>query len=169
VVYQKLIQLCTDICQRNGKKKLLWLKDPQITLAYRLASDEMVLTVHRWFANKPCPGDWMFARMGDLAEKVTKALGGSSDPGGDEPITPGKLYRVQVGAYENRANAERKLRQISAAGTDCFITDKDPSDGFYRVQCGAYSIQQNAEAKVNALQYMGFDAIIKEYIVEAKQ
>jgi len=33
-----------------------------------------VLTVHRWFANKSCPGDWMYERMGDLAEKVTKKL-----------------------------------------------------------------------------------------------
>lgn len=31
----------------------------------------MVLTVHRWFAAKACPGDWMMARMGDLATKVT--------------------------------------------------------------------------------------------------
>ena len=38
----------------------------------------MVLTVHRWFANKSCPGDWMYARMGDLAEKVTAALGGET-------------------------------------------------------------------------------------------
>ena len=40
-----------------------------------------VLTVHRWFANKSCPGNWMYSRMGDLAEKVTKALQGSSDSG----------------------------------------------------------------------------------------
>ncbi len=37
----------------------------------------MVLTVHRWFANKSCPGSWMYARMGDLASKVTAQLGGS--------------------------------------------------------------------------------------------
>ena len=34
----------------------------------------MVLTVHRWFANKSCPGDWLYSRLGDLAEKVTKLL-----------------------------------------------------------------------------------------------
>ena len=78
VVYQKLIVLCTDICKRNGKKKLLWLGDKDKTLAYTPKSDEMVLTVHRWFANKSCPGNWMYARMGDLAEKVTAQLGGST-------------------------------------------------------------------------------------------
>ena len=78
VVYQTLIKLCVDICQRNGKKKLLWLGDKDKTLSYTPAPDEMVLTVHRWFANKSCPGNWMYARMGDLANKVTAALGGSS-------------------------------------------------------------------------------------------
>ena len=39
----------------------------------------MVLTVHRWFANKSCPGDWMYARMGDLASKVTAALNAAAD------------------------------------------------------------------------------------------
>ena len=78
VVYQKLITLCVDICKRNGKKKLLWFGDKDKTLAYNPASDEMVLTVHRWFANKSCPGNWMYARMGDLASKVTAQLGGNA-------------------------------------------------------------------------------------------
>ena len=77
VVYQMLIKLCVDICKRNGKKKLLWLGDKDMTLAYTPKADEMVLTVHRWFANKSCPGSWMYARMGDLASKVTAQLGGT--------------------------------------------------------------------------------------------
>ena len=73
-VYQSLIYLCTDICRRNGKTKLLWLGDREKTLSYTPKSDEMVITVHRWFANKSCPGDWLYSRLGDLAEKVTKLL-----------------------------------------------------------------------------------------------
>lgn len=76
VVYNRLVELCTDICKRNGKTKLLWLGDKTKTLNYTPKSDEMVLTVHRWFANKSCPGNWMYAHMGDLAEKVTEALCG---------------------------------------------------------------------------------------------
>ena len=90
VVYQTLIKLCVDICQRNGKKKLLWLGDKDTTLAYNPKADEMVLTVHRWFANKSCPGSWMYARMGDLASKVTAALGGSQQtetPAVSVPVT----------------------------------------------------------------------------------
>ena len=52
--YAALVKLCVDICKRNGKKKLLWLADKTKTLNYTPAADEMVLTVHRWFANKSC-------------------------------------------------------------------------------------------------------------------
>ena len=119
VVYQKLITLCVDICKRNGKKKLLWLGDKDKTLSYELKSDEMVLTVHRWFANKSCPGSWMYARMGDLATKVTAQLGGGAS-GDTETEYPEKLtagyYRVrkawsdsksQKGAYKILSNAKK--------------------------------------------------------------
>lgn len=79
IVYQKLIELCTDICKRNGKIRLIWFGDKEKTLNYVPKSDEMILTVHRWFANKSCPGNWMYTRMGDLAKKVTMALGGTAE------------------------------------------------------------------------------------------
>lgn len=77
-VYAALITLCADICKRNGKKKLLWFADKDKSLNYEPGADEMIITVHRWFANKSCPGDWLYARLGDVAEKVTAALGGES-------------------------------------------------------------------------------------------
>lgn len=86
-VYSKLIDLCVDICKRNGKKKLLWFGDKTKSLNYNPASDEMVITVHRWFANKSCPGDWLYNRLGDLASKVTSKLGGSSTSSGTTTST----------------------------------------------------------------------------------
>lgn len=88
IVYQTLIDLCVDICKRNGKKKLLWLGEKEKTLNYTPKSDEMVLTVHRWFANKSCPGSWMYARMSDLAEKVTSKLGTTTDKPPVKPSEP---------------------------------------------------------------------------------
>lgn len=73
-VFSSLIELCVDICKRNGKKKLLWFNDKNKSLAYNPNDDEMVITVHRWFANKPCPGDWLYNRLGILADEVTKQL-----------------------------------------------------------------------------------------------
>lgn len=76
-VYNRLIELCADICKRNGKTKLLWLGSLAKTEAYAPKSDEMILTVHRWFApDKSCPGNWLMARMDDLAAKVTAKLNG---------------------------------------------------------------------------------------------
>lgn len=80
VVYDALVKLCIDICERNGKKKLLWFGDREKTLKYSPKSDEMVLTVHRWFANKPCPGDWLYSRLGELAKVVTEELNKTEQP-----------------------------------------------------------------------------------------
>lgn len=54
-----LLDLVTDICKRNGKTKILWFGDKNKTLAYTPKANEMVMTVHRWFANKACPGDYL--------------------------------------------------------------------------------------------------------------
>lgn len=139
VVYNKLIELCVDICKRNGKKKLLWLGDKTKTLNYNPAADEMVLTVHRWFANKSCPGDWMYSRMGDLASKVTAKLGGSS---ASNPGTAGGnvLYRVQTGAFSNKANADAMLSKVKAAGFDTYMVKVD---NLYKIQCR--SLQQQGK------------------------
>ena len=93
-VYNSLIKLCTDICQRNGKKKLLWLGDKNTILNYNPKADEMIITCHRFFAVKSCPGDWLYNRLGDLAAKVTATLGGSSSSG------------MQATALKNLSEAE---------------------------------------------------------------
>ena len=74
LVYNKLITLCVDICKRNNKTKLIWIEDKDTALKYEPAEDEMLLTVHRWFAKKECPGAWLMERMNDLASKVTAQL-----------------------------------------------------------------------------------------------
>lgn len=77
-VYEKLILLCADICRRNGKTKVLWLGSKEKTLAYTPKADEMVLTAHRWFANKSCPGEWLYSRYGELASRITALLSGNT-------------------------------------------------------------------------------------------
>lgn len=125
-VYKTLVDLCVDICKRNGKTKLLWFWDKEKTLSYEPEKNEMVLSVHRWFAKKSCPGDWLYNRLGFLANVVTSQLSAESDP---EPKPepepePGKdLYRVQVGAFRVKKNAENYLEKIRKAGfPDAFIT-----------------------------------------------
>lgn len=112
--YNALIQLCADICKRNGKTKLLWFADKDKTLNYKPAANEMVMTVHQWFANKACPGEYLYQRHGDIADKVNAIL----NPQKEEVKI---VYRVQVGAYSKKENAEAMLKKIKAAGFDGFI------------------------------------------------
>ena len=96
-VYASLIKLCVDICKRYGKTKLLWLADKDKTLAYAPKADEMVLSVHRWFANKSCPGTWLYQRMGDLAAKVTAELGGTASAPEEKPSAPSATQGIKAG------------------------------------------------------------------------
>lgn len=152
-VYESLIKLCTDICKRNGKKKLLWLGNKNKTLNYSPKSDEMVITVHRWFANKSCPGNWLYERLGDLAAKVTANLNetASADTKKDT------LYHVQVGAYSVKSNADSQLKKVKAAGFDTYMVKVG---GLYKIQVGAYSKKANAETMQKKLKEKGFDAFI---------
>lgn len=96
VVYEKLIKLCADICRRNGKTKVVWKGSKEAALAYEPKSNEMVLTAHRFFANKSCPGNWLYSRYGDLANRINALLGsgststGGSSSGSTSTTTPSK-------------------------------------------------------------------------------
>lgn len=83
--YATLLDLVTDICRRNGKTKILWFGDKAKTLAYQPKAGEMVMTVHRWFANKSCPGDYLYNLHDEIAAEVNKRLAGGSASTG----TPG--------------------------------------------------------------------------------
>ena len=72
--YAALIDLLVDICQRNGIKQLLWKADKNLIGQV----DQQNMTVHRWFANKACPGEYLYERHGAIAEEVNKRLGVSS-------------------------------------------------------------------------------------------
>jgi hypothetical protein len=74
--YNALIDLLVDICQRNGIQKLLWQADKSLIGQV----DKQNMTVHRWFAAKSCPGEWLYSRHGQIAEAVNERL----QQGGDD-------------------------------------------------------------------------------------
>lgn len=65
-----LIVLCADICKRNNIPKLLWKADKKLIGKV----DQQNISVHRWFANKSCPGEYVYARLGEIAADVNKLL-----------------------------------------------------------------------------------------------
>ena len=116
-----LIELCADICRRNGIKKLLWSGD--MNLVGNPAKQN--LTVHRWFANKACPGDYIYQRLGDIAANVNAKLGasGATTP----PAAPvNKVpYTVRITATD--------LRIRKGPGTDTAIVQNAIKPGVYTI------------------------------------
>lgn len=74
--YKALIDLLVDICKRNGIKKLLWKADKSLIGQV----NKQNMTVHRWFANKSCPGDYLYNKHSEIAHEVNKRLGVSLSP-----------------------------------------------------------------------------------------
>lgn len=81
-VYSSLIKLCADICQRNNIKELKW-KDDKSLIGQ---PDKQNMTVHRWFANKACPGEYIYSRLGKIASEVNSILEPNSIPKNEEAI-----------------------------------------------------------------------------------
>ena len=92
-VYTTLINLCEDICRRNGIKKLVWSPNKNDRINRRNGCN---MTVHRDFANKACPGDYIYERLGQIAEEVNVRLGAQEDKP-QVPSTTGGTYTVVKG------------------------------------------------------------------------
>ncbi len=131
--YNKLIDLCVDICKRNNIKELVWTGDKTGTL-----------TCHYMFAATACPGPYLKSKMPEIAQTVNARLSET-------------LYRVQVGAYSKKENADSQLAKVKAAGFDTYMVQ---SGGYYKIQVGAYSIKSNADAMLAKVKAAGFDAFI---------
>lgn len=109
--YKALVELLVDICKRNDIKELKWKADK--TLVGKV--DKQNMTVHRWFANKACPGDYLYNLHDEIAKEVNEKLK-------PKAVTSSVIYRVQVGAFSKKSNADAMLKKLKAAGFDGFIT-----------------------------------------------
>lgn len=137
--FKSLINLVADICKRNNIKQLKWKGDKSLVGQ----TDKQNMTVHRWFSTKSCPGDYLYQRMGTIAEEVNKKLCPT-------------LYKVQVGAFSLKSNAQTFQKKLKAAGFDTYIVFVK---NMYKVQVGAYSKKSNAtdmQAKLKAKGFNGF-------------
>ena len=100
--YAALIDLCVDICERNDIKELIYTGDKNGNL-----------TRHNMFTATSCPGAYLEERFPQIAEEVNKRLKAK-----EENI----IFRVQLGAFRYRENAEKLLKELQSKGyTDAFI------------------------------------------------
>ena len=107
--YKSLIKLLVDICKRNGIKKLVWSTNKSERMNHRNGCN---MTVHRDYANKSCPGDYLYNLHGQIAKEVNAQLGLGISP----TTTKKTLYRVrktwkdvksQKGAFYDLSNANK--------------------------------------------------------------
>ena len=103
--YAALLDLLTDICRRNNIKKLLWKGNK--SLIGQVGKQNM--TVHRWFAAKACPGDYLYNRHGEIAAEVNRRLKGE-----DESVDIAKLISEMTNkqAYQLMQKAELHAKTI---------------------------------------------------------
>jgi len=144
--YKALIELCADICKRNNIKELLWKGNKSY-----VGTAQQNMGAHRWFANKSCPGTYLYERMGDIASKVNAKLGKA------EEVQEEVLYRVQTGAYSKKANADAQLAKVKAAGFETYMVKVG---SLYKIQVGAYKNKSNAISMASKLKKAGFDTYI---------
>ena len=71
------IKLCADICKRNGIKKLIWKSNKSDRVN---KVDGANMQVHRDYASKSCPGDYLYGKMPYNADEVNKILNGDTEP-----------------------------------------------------------------------------------------
>lgn len=76
VAMSSLIKLVADVCKRNNISKLVWSDNKDDRINHRNGCN---MTVHRDFANKSCPGDYLMSKMSYIADEVNKLLGSSGD------------------------------------------------------------------------------------------
>lgn len=151
--YAALIDLLVDICKRNGIKELVWSTNKANRVNHKNGCN---MTVHRDYANKSCPGTYLYERHAQIASEVNKRLGSTNiKPAPEKPS--GGLYRVQTGAFKSKANADAMLAKVKAKGFDTYMVKVGD---LYKIQVGAFKVKANAEATLKKLQAAGFSGFI---------
>lgn len=90
--YAAMLNLVTDICKRNGIKKLVWSTNKNERVNHLNGCN---MTVHRDYANKSCPGKYLYDRHGEIAAEVNRRLGASTD--NDTVVTPTPTTSFKTG------------------------------------------------------------------------
>lgn len=79
--FESLINLCVDICQRNGIRELIWKEGKQYCPAFTGNWAVCNMVPHRYTTDKgkSCPGNYLFGKYGEIAERVNARLKGEDD------------------------------------------------------------------------------------------
>lgn len=160
-VYESLVELCVDICKRNGIKELKWKADKKLIGQV----DKQNMTVHRWFANKSCPGKYIYERLGKIASEVNAILNpveAEVEKVTSKKVvgtgTADKLDRSISGTYVTTANLHLR-NDAGTSNKSLVIIPKGTAVKNY----GYYSLSKGVKwyyitFKLNGVSYVGFSS-----------
>jgi hypothetical protein len=113
--YAALLDLVTDICKRNGIKRLVWSTRKNDRVNHLNGCN---MTVHRDYANKSCPGDYLYNRHGEIAAEVNRRLGsGSSTPSTGE--TTGGTADIKIGDVVEFTGTKHYVSSTAKTASSC--------------------------------------------------
>lgn len=131
--YAALIDLLVDICQRNGITKLIWSTNKADRVNHKNGCN---MTVHRDYANKSCPGTYLYERHAQIASEVNKRLGSTTtSPEPEKPTTDvqgafkvGDIVEFKGYKHYSTANASKgsSVKPCRAKVTQVYKTGKHP-------------------------------------------
>lgn len=130
-----LVNLTVDIMRRYNKDTLVYIPEKTEALSYPVKENELLVTLHRWFAKKACPGDWFVEYIPAYVNRVNQVISFDTKKGESK-----KLYVIHYGVY---AYGEADLLQtdmeiLMEAQYPCFKTKYPMRDDFFTIQLGAF-------------------------------
>lgn len=134
--YKALIELLVDICQRNDIPQLKWKGDKSLIGQ----PEKQNMTVHRWFDNKACPGEYLYSRHAQIAGEVNARLGktdASESDTAEASLNVGDLVSLAANAkYYNGTEVPPWVKNrkwfIKRISGDRVVIDKS-EDGKYAI------------------------------------
>ena len=152
--YESLINLCVDICKRNGIKKLIWKEGKQYCPAYTGRWDVCNMVPHRYTTDKGkrCPGNYLFGKYGEIAEEVNKRLSAStnqSSSGGATTETPTSyLVKINTDTLNVRKGPGTSYEIAKTVKKGQVYTIVQESNGWGKLKSGAGWIKLSYTKKI---------------------
>ena len=121
------IDLCVDICKRNGIKKLNFTGDRNGNL-----------TMHRYFSNTCCPGPYLESKFEYIANEVNKRLN----------VDTAYLVKITANTLNVRAGAGVGFKIVTTVSKGGVYTIIEEKDGWGKLKSGAGWISLKYTAKI---------------------
>lgn len=107
--YAAMLDLVTDICKRNGIKKLVWSANKNDRVNHLNGCN---MTVHRDYANKSCPGTYLYERHAQIAAEVNKRLA-ASDSGSQGGASTKDYTKIMGNAVATAAQMQFYIKSVN--------------------------------------------------------